>query len=429
MAERNSSVNGFWTAFAETVARSGIAEARIEHYVNWGHRFALWLKGVPLRDRSLGDIRCFVADLRGDGTSEWLVDQARDAIAILYRDHLKMDLAELPEKREDPDGLSDRVRSGRVVERQYPDVFAGIRRIIALQHYSPRTEGAYVSWARRFLVFCDMEDPASIPGSRIGEYLSYLVEVRHASASTQNQALNALVFLYTKVLGRDPGDFSDFVRAKTPQRVPDALNLPEMERLLSELSGVNWLIAALLYASGLRIQECLSLEVRDLDFDDLTLRVRRGKGQKDRITVLDEILVEPLQEHLAEVRQLFDEDVLHDPGLRWGEFLVFPDSRLKLDQRTRRAERCHLDRNRFARALTEAAALAEITKTVTPHVLRHTFATHMLELGHNIRRIQELLGHTFVSTTMHYTHKKEHSGHSLKSVFSRRAEIPRLRSG
>ena len=368
---RERDVNGFWSAFAGVLSVQGIDDRHVEFYLNWGHRFALWLKGVPLRDRSLDDIRTFVADLRASGTPDWQIDQARDAIAILYRDHLKINLASLPEVRTEPDGIRDRVRSVAAVEQEYSDVFRSFRKIMAVQHYSERTADAYISWTRRFLVFCDLDDASKVPGVKIGEYLSYLAEVRHAAASTQNQALNALVFFFTKVLGRDPGDFSDFIRAKSPQRVPDALSLPEMERLLSELSGVDWLITALLYASGLRINECLSLKVQDLGVDDLIIRVRRGKGQKDRVTVMDEALVEPLNEQLIGVRKLFDEDVLHDAGLRWGDYFVFPDTNLKLDTATRRAVRSHLHRNRFARALSQAANRAGIPKPVTPHVLRH----------------------------------------------------------
>ena len=421
MAANGNNVKGFWDAFAKVLSDNGIDDGHAKFYLNWAHKFALWLKGVPLRDRSLDDIRTFIAELRASGTPDWQVDQAREAIAILYRDHLKMDLSSLPKERQEADGVLDRVRSPKVVEQQYAGVFESLRRVIAIQHYSERTEIAYVSWVRRFLVFCGLEDPAKLSGEQIGSYLSYLAEVRHASASTQNQALNALVFLFAKVLGRDPGDFSDFIRAKTPHRVPYALSLPEMERLLSELSGVHLLIGSLLYASGLRINECLGLRVQDLSFDDLVIRVHRGKGQKDRVTVLDGTLVSPLQDHLVQVRALFDEDVLHEPGLRWGDFYVFPDTELKLDPVTRRAKRTHLHRNRFARVLTEAAERAEITTTVTPHVLRHTFATHMIELGHDIRKVQELLGHSFVSTTMLYTHPKERSGRRLKTVLAKLA--------
>lgn len=419
MAEVNTGVNRFWGEFGQVLAKKGIDDNHLKFYLNWAQKFAVWLKGVPLRERSLDDIRAFISELRASGIQEWQVDQAREALAVLYRDHLKIALSSLPNKRRESDGILDRVISVKALEQQYETVFTRIRSVIAVHHYSPRTGEAYRAWARRFLVFCDLEEPEKIAGERIGDYLSYLAEVRHVSASSQNQALNALVFLFSKVLGRDAGDFSNFTRAKAPRRVPDALSLPEMERLLAELSGVHQLIGALLYASGLRINECLGLRVQDLGFDDLIIRVRRGKGQKDRITVMDGALVEPLKAHLSGVRALFDEDVLHETTLRWGEYYLFPDQDLKLDPLTRRANRAHLHRNCFARALSDAAVRAEITKTVTPHVLRHTFATHMLEMGQDIRKVQELLGHTFVSTTMLYTHPKERSGRTIRSLLAR----------
>ncbi len=343
---------------------------------------------------------------------------------MLYRDHLNMDISSMTRQRSRlHDDSRDRVRSVSELEARYGPVFDRLRAILALRHYSRSTEAAYISWTRRFLVFCEVADVESIPPSQIGVYLSYLAEVKHVAASTQNQALNALVFLFKQVLGRAPGDFSDFVHAKVPARVPHSLSLPEMAQLLGALSGDDQLITSLLYASGLRISECLSLRVQDLGFDDLNIRVTRGKGQKDRVTVLDRSLVEPLQTHLVAVRKLYDADRLYDPSLRWGDYYVFPDPVLKLDASTRVVRRTHLHRNRFARALAEAADRAGIATPVTPHVLRHTFATHMLELGNDIRKIQELLGHTFVSTTMHYTHKKERSGLRWASL------IGRLRGG
>lgn len=418
MTERNSFVNRFWTDFSTVLREKGVNEQHIRFHVHWARRYASSLKGVALRDRSLADIRGFVSELRSTGVAEWQIDQARAAIAMLYRDHLKVDLHSLPEHRESVGVERDRVHSVREVESRYERVFESYRRILAMRHYSPRTADAYMSWARRFLVYCGLVPVEDIEGSVIGDYLSYLVQVRQVSASTQNQALNALVFLFTKVLERDPGDFSDFTRAKTPQRTPVALSMLEMEQLLAALSGVDLLIASLLYASGLRISECLQLRVQDVGFDDLIIRVYRGKGQKDRVTVLDKSLAPALKKHLEGVRAMYEEDVLHDRQLRWGDYYVFPDVTL-IVRADRQVLRRHLHRNRFARALADAAERVGIATPVTPHILRHTFATHMLELGNDIRKIQQLLGHAFVSTTMQYTHPKERSGHGWVSLFGR----------
>jgi len=426
MYKNTVDVNSFWTDFSRVLSECGIDDKHAVYYLKWAQDFALSMKGVPLRERSVDDIRAFIDGLRTRGLEDWQVDQARDSIAILYRKHLEIEFSALPSQGKAPQGDSrDHVRSVAALESQYGPVFEELRAILALRHYSSSTVAAYLAWARRFLVFCDCAAVETIPPSKIGAYLTYLAQVKHVAESTQNQALNALVFLFTRVLKREPGDFSGFVRAKAPVRVPDALSLPEMVRLLAELSGVDLLITSLLYASGLRISECLSLRVQDLEFDNLNIRVFRGKGQKDRITVMDKSLADPLKAHLVTVRKLFDADVLHEPGLRWGDYYVFPDDTLRVDNSTRVVRRMHLHRNRFARVLSEAAERAQIEKNVTPHVLRHTFATHMLEMGKDIRKIQDLLGHAFVSTTMHYTHRKERSGRfwpSLLGKFRRKTE-------
>jgi len=418
MVDDSGDVNGFWSGFRAVLLERGVPERYVKYHVDWAERFAKRSKG-SLRERSLEEIRGFIGELRNSGLADWQVDQAREAIAILYRDYLKMDLHSLGEGEASGKGEADRVVSSGAVDSRYQDLFARFARVLAVHHYSARTGGAYLSWARRFLVFCGLVPEGELEGRLIGDYLSYLAVERGVSAATQNQALNALVFLFSKVLGRDAGDFSGFTRAKVPARVPDALSLAEMERLLGELSGVDLLIASLLYGSGLRISECLGLRVQDVGFDDLVIRVHRGKGQKDRVTVLDASMVEPLRVHLAGVRKLFDEDVLHDGDLRWGDFLVFPDDALTVQRGSRRVVRGAYHRNRFGRALSDAAKRAGIVKTVTPHVLRHSFATHMMGLGHDIRKVQELLGHRFVSTTMIYTHTNERSGRVWPSLLRR----------
>ena len=418
MGNDNKVVNAFWTGFAAVLSEKGIADERISFHLDWAQRFAKSKKG-SLRTRSVDDIRDFVAELVKSGVAEWQVDQARESIAILYRDYLKMDLNSLGKHSGASKEVRDRVISPRAVESQYAAVFDAFRHVLALRHLAPRTAETYMAWARRFFVYFELAPVEQLDGNSIGEYLSYLAQEKRVSASTQNQALNALVFLFKRVLNRDPGNFSHFVRAKEPIRNPVSLSLPEIERLLAALSGVDLIIGTILFSSGLRISECLALRVKDLEFDDLQIRVCRGKGQKDRLTILDKALVKPLKKHLDTVRLMFDEDIVHDPALRWGDYYVFPDERLTLDDKTRVVKRGHLHRNRFARALSEAVEQARIAKHVTPHVLRHTFATHMLEQGQNIRQIQKLLGHAFVSTTMIYTHPKERSGRFWPSLLGR----------
>jgi integron integrase len=419
MVKEGNNVNVFWDGFYARLVKMTGDENRAQDSLNWAHQFAIWLKGVPLRNRSLDDIRTFVAELRAQNKTEGQVDEAREAIAVLYRDYLHMPLNSLPKVRTEPEEFRDRVRSIAAFDKQYEEVISGIRSAIAVRHYSPRTASSYISWVRRFLVFCELEPSDSISGDQIGLYLSYLAEVRKVASSTQNQALNALVFYFTKVMGRDPGDFSDFIHAKAPGRIPEVLSEDEAARLLGELDDVNLLIGSLLYSSGLRVNECLGLRIKDVGFDELVIRVRRGKGQKDRVTVLDASLVEPLKVYFQRVREIFHEDALHDEKAEWADFYVFPEKRLRVDPVTRRVERSHMHRNQFARALTAAAKRAEILKTVSPHVLRHSFATHMVDMGHDIRKVQELLGHRFVSTTMIYTHPKARSGRMWPSLLAK----------
>jgi site-specific recombinase XerD len=414
-----AAVNHFWDGFRDLLLEKGISQDRVDYFLNWSHKFALSIKGVPLKERSLGDLRNFIAGLRAIDTPDWQIQQARMSLNLLYRDYLSLPPETLPPTRSEPEQMRDTVRFPELLDQEHGELLEQMKRVIRVLHYSPRTEHSYVSWVKRFIVFNDMRSPLEMSGQEIGQYLTYLAVTHGVRAGTQNQALNALVFLFKHVLGRDPGDFSDFARAKMASRTPDSLSVNEVARLLTQLSGVNAVIASLLYSSGLRIAECLSLRVQDVDFDQFVIRIRRGKGDKDRVCVLDKGLVADLQEHLKAIRQLYEEDRVHDASLRWGDFFLFPDEGLHVNPENRRVERVCLDRNRFSRALTAAAERAQITKHVTPHVLRHSFATHMLEIGFTIRQVQQLLGHASVATTMVYTHPQEHSGRHLPSLLGR----------
>ena len=302
-----------------------------------------------------------------------------------------------------PPRLLDRVRAG-----------------LRARHYSVRTERAYVGWIRRYVLFHGKRHPDTLGEAEIAAYLSSLASESRVSASTQNQALSALLFLYQQVLGRKVEWLGDLVHAKRPTTVPVVLNRAEARALLERLDGPPWLVAALLYGGGLRLLEALQLRVKDIDFDRRELIVRRGKGQKDRWTVLPGALVEPLRTHLALVRIQHGNDL--DRGLgavalpeavarkypsaprEWIWQWVFPATRTYADRGTGEIFRHHLHESVIQRAVRTAAAAAGITKPTTPHTLRHSFATHLLESGYDIRTIQELMGHKDVSTTMIYTH-------------------------
>ncbi|MFP4346518.1 MAG: integron integrase [Anaerolineales bacterium] len=303
---------------------------------------------------------------------------------------------------------------------------------IQLKHYSPRTEEAYISWIRRFILFHDKRHPREMGAAEIEEFLTYLAVERDVAASTQNQALYALLFLYREVLRKELDEQTiDAVRAKKPRRLPTVLTHDEVRRVLGLLSGTQRLMAKLLYGSGLRLMECLSLRVKDVDFAQTQIVVRDGKGAKDRITLLPESLVPFLQEHLQHVRYLHDDDLRRGYGKvplpdalarkyshadrEWIWQYVFPASQRTPHPKTGEIVRDHAAPDGLYKALQRATRRAGIEKQVTPHVFRHSFATHLLEDGYDIRTVQELLGHKDVRTTMIYTHVLNRGGLAVRS--------------
>lgn len=295
-----------------------------------------------------------------------------------------------------------------------------MRGAVRLRHYSRRTEEAYTYWVRRFVLHHGKRHPNELGTDHVASFLAWLAVSEHVSASTQNQALSALLFLYREVIRKELGDLPAIPRAKQPERVPVVLARKEVARLLSHLDGVEWLVAALLYGGGLRLQECLSLRVKDIDFARNHVAIRCGKGQKDRFTVLPAAVRPRLETHLATVRQLHARDlaagfgraVLPDALDRkypnaakdWGWQFVFPAARICRDSRWGPPTRFHLHESALQKAVARAARAAGLTKRVGPHTFRHSFATHLLEDGQDIRTVQELLGHRDVRTTMIYTH-------------------------
>ena len=301
-----------------------------------------------------------------------------------------------------------------------PRLLAEVRARLRLKHYSLRTEQAYLYWIRRYIRAMGRKHPRELDGAAVEAFLSQLATRDHVAASTQNQALSALLFLYREVLAIKLPWMEDVVRAKRPRRLPVVLAKGEVSRMLRELAGREWLMASLLYGSGLRLMECLRLRVKDVDFARNEITVRNGKGGKDRKTVL------PASLRAALLRQVDDARVLHGRDLDAGfggvslphrlarkypgapaEFAwqyLFPAARRGVDPRDRKRKRHHIDEKVLQRAVATAAHRAGIDKPVTPHVLRHSFATHLLEAGQDIRTVQELLGHKDVATTQIYTH-------------------------
>lgn len=312
-----------------------------------------------------------------------------------------------------------------------PRLLDQVRELIRLRHYSIRTEQAYLQWIKRFILFHRKRHPVEMGGPEVTAFLSHLAIQRNVSASTQNQALNALLFLYRDVLKITLPWLNEVQRAKKPQHLPVVFTREEVRALLAQLEGTHWLMAMLIYGSGLRLMECLRLRVKDLDFQYHQLVIRDAKGQKDRVTMLPRSLVEPIRTHLAKVRQLHESDLREGYGrvylpfalaakypaadLEWGWQYVFPSTRRSKDPRSDAERRHHAPEDALQRAVKQAVRKARIVKPGSVHTLRHSFATHLLESGYDIRTVQELLGHADVKTTMIYTHVLNRGGRGVVS--------------
>jgi integron integrase len=299
------------------------------------------------------------------------------------------------------------------------------------RYFSQRTEEAYVHWIKRFIYFSGRRHPADLGATEVTAFLNHLAVERKVAPATQNQALSALLFLYREVLGRQLEWLDGLQRASRPPRLPVVLTRAEVERLLACLQGVKWLIASLLYGSGLRVLECLRLRVKDVDLSYRQIVVRDGKGEKDRVTMLPEKLISPLQRHLQGVRRLHERDVRDgygevqlpyalarkypSAGREWCWQYLFPSATRSVDPADGAARRHHLDESVPQRAIKEALHRAGIAKPASCHSLRHSFATHLLDSGYDIRTVQELLGHADVSTTMIYTHVLNKGGRGVRS--------------
>ena len=316
-----------------------------------------------------------------------------------------------------------------------PKLLDRVRDAVRTRHYSPRTEDAYAHWIRQYIVFHGKKHPSTLAAPDISAFLTWLAVERRVSASTQNQALSAVLFLYKAVLAIEIGAVPPVVRARTPERLPVVLSREEIGALLKRLTGTMRLVVMLLYGSGVRLEECLGLRIKDLDFDRQQIVVRQGKGRKDRVTMLPSAAREALAAHVAEVRRIHQADLAHGFGrvvlpfaldrkypnaaTDWGWQFVFPATRICRHSRFGPPSRFHLHESVVQKGMAEAARAAGITKRVGPHVMRHSFATHLLEDGYDIRTVQELLGHRDVSTTMIYLHVMHRGALGVKSPMDR----------
>jgi integron integrase len=314
-----------------------------------------------------------------------------------------------------------------------------VRDVIRLKHYSYHTEKQYLRWIKRYILFHNKQHPKYLGRTHIEAYLTHLAVEGKVAASTQNQALNALLFLYNTVLEHSLDEPINAVRTKRPKRLPTVLTKEETSLVLDCLTGTQRLMAQLLYGSGLRVSECVRLRVKDLDLSTLQIIVRCGKGDKDRITILPESLLPKLQSHLRRVKRTHELDLANGLGLvymptalerkfphanrEWIWQYVFPANRPSADPRTGVNRRHHIHPSTLQKSIRKAAKLARIPKRATPHTLRHSFATPLLENGYDIRTVQYLLGHKDVRTTMIYTHVLNRGGMAVRSPLDNQLEF------
>jgi integron integrase len=312
-----------------------------------------------------------------------------------------------------------------------PKLLDIVRGKIRLKHYSIRTEQAYVDWIKRYILHFNKRHPKDLGANEVEQFLTYLAVEGRVAASTQNQAKSALLFLYKEVLGAELPWLDKVQQAKAPKRLPVVLSKDEVRLILRHLDGTHHLIVSLLYGTGMRILEALRLRVKDIDFSRKEILIRDGKGFKDRITMLPASLVAPLKAHLQKVKVLHDDDLAKGFGAvympqalgkkypyaarDWAWQYVFPSAKLSVDPRSGESRRHHVQDQAIQRAVRQAVRDAGITKLATPHTFRHSFATHLLEGGYDIRTVQELLGHSDVATTMIYTHVLNKGGHGVDS--------------
>jgi integron integrase len=311
------------------------------------------------------------------------------------------------------------------------DYIAEFRKVLRVMHYSRRTETSYIEWVEKYAAFHQNKHPALMGAHELQAYLSHLAVNRDVSPSTQNQARSAILFLYRNVFRIDLPWLDDTVRAKPKPRLPVVLTPSEAQKLLNGMTGSTWLVGALLYGAGMRLLEVLRLRVKDVEFERREIVIRNGKGGKDRVSVLPENIIIPLQSHLARVRALHESDLAAGFGAVylpyalarkyraapkiWHWQYVFPSGRLSIDPESGITRRHHIMETTIQKAIKAACIREKINKPCSPHTLRHSFATHLLQNGYDIRTVQELLGHADVSTTMIYTHILNKGGRGIRS--------------
>jgi len=437
---------GLWPRYLMALRRSGVPPRNGEWYERWVRRFAAFETSIRLDARGSEHVARFLESLaRGGALEGWQIVQADHALCILYRDVFRAPWADTwrpvdstasppvsvvggtGERKGCP--FKDQVRS--IPAAALDEVARRVHAEIRTRGYSYKTEATYRHWAQRLLAFCGASSFDGVGPEKVREYLEFLAVRRGVTSSTQNQALNALVFLFDRVLKRPLGEIGEFPRAKRPQRIPTVLDRAQVRALLGKIEGTAALVCRLLYGSGLRLNEGLRLRIKDVDLPHRQILIRDAKGAKDRITVLAEAAVDPISRQIAVARERHRREVDLGRGETWiwpalerkypgiakdpGWQFVFPASGLWRDPDSGRLLQLHVHESVVQKAVRAAAVSLGIERPVGCHTLRHCFATHLLESGADIRTVQELLGHSDVSTTMIYTHVLNRPGLAVRS--------------
>jgi integron integrase len=429
----------FWERYRRVVRTARVEDGVAVWYRRHVEGFIRFLKPRRLREAEAADVAAFLLRMhRQEDRELWQVKQADKALRLLYQGLVQVEWAQewsVPLPLEE---IGESVPSAELGKKA---VFAGwgaweksleaMVKSLRYLHYAYRTEQTYVEWAQRFVRSVREAEPSAVGTEEVKRFLEKLAVEGKVSASTQNQALNALLFFFRAGLGRQLGQLGEFERAKRSRKLPVVLSRQEIQRVLSKMQGCSRLMASLMYGAGLRLMECVRLRVKDVDFEQGILTVRDGKGAKDRVTMLPGSAVEPLRAHLQGVRRQHEEDLKAghgevylpgglarkwpNAGREWAWHWVFPSERLSVDPRGGKVRRHHVSETGIQAALKAALWAAEVHKQASCHSLRHSFATHLLEGGYDIRTVQELMGHKDVSTTQIYTHVLSKPGMGVRS--------------
>jgi integron integrase len=449
------SVDRFWDNYLIILKKNAIPKNSIPWYRKHAEAYIKVNKSTPLSNQTGQDIDCYLnAKGRLPELKEWQFRQIADAIRLLFTELIQPQWSESYDwfqwrafarelepdhptlmRDADPDSLVAPSSNQHILRfrTKYAETHLAFVKTIRVRQMAVKTEKTYEQWIARFLRYCNWQEIDRLGLDNIKSFLEHLAVSRKVSASTQKVALNALIFLFREVLGRDVENILSFTRASSKQRIPTVLSVDEIKCLLGEMNGRSRLMASLMYGTGMRVMECTRLRVQDIDFDYQQITVRESKGNKQRVVPLPEKLVPLIRTHLTQVKAIHDDDLTAG----FGEVLlpvalarkmgaaaksfswqyVFPATRLAFDYRTAKTRRHHIHETSLQKAIRNAAKKANFTKRVTSHTLRHSFATHLLESGKDIRLIQELLGHADIKTTMIYTHVIKKGGLAVKSPF------------